>query len=196
MKIQISVLIALLISTAAYAQEPVRQKEVGLIFTGLNNFGVTFRTGKVNSLWRFSGLNLSGSNQDITSATTVSNSTNNGFDFRVGKEFRKPISESLVLRYGLDGSFSYSKTESEVTSTNQDFYSKRVSYGPGVNLIVGLNYKISKYILIGAELLPSIQYFTGTQKERNNSTETTSDISSLSYGFSNTSAVLSLVYQF
>jgi len=199
MKIKISILIALLISTIAYAQEPVRQKEVGLIFTSLDNFGVTFRTGKVNSLWRFNAANLSGLNGKTPADSITTKFSNGGFKFQVGKEFRKPISESLTFRYGVDISFNYTKNVNEYINNNnpnQGAYRKEVSYGPGVNLVIGANYKVSDHVFIGAELQPYLIYYKGESYTRTNLSVTENETSSFSYGFSTSSAAISLVVQF
>jgi hypothetical protein len=38
------------------AQEPVKQREIGLAFRNLHEFGLTFKTGNDKSLWRFNAV--------------------------------------------------------------------------------------------------------------------------------------------
>lgn len=189
----------LLLSLTSFAQELSRKKEVGLTFSSLNNFGITYRIGKENSLWRFNVLALSGNNQNGTADSIETKFVNNNFNFRIGKEFRKSIAGNLVFRFGLDLSFYYSKMENnrnDISTANYDYLTKTTTYGPGLNLVIGLNYTISKSFSIGAELLPALQYTMGTRTDKDPFSEVKSDIKGYNYGLSNTSAILSIVYQF
>ncbi len=189
-------MLAASLSIASYAQQ--RQKEVGIAFSNLNSFGVFYRVGSQKSLWRFSVLNVSQNNQTQSSSNQEITNSNFNFSIRIGNEFRKPITDQLNFRIGGDLMFNYNtntRVRDDQTAANFDTYSKTTSNGPGVNLVVGLNYKI-KSILIGAEILPYFQYGKGKSIERSNGTETISDISGTGYGFTSGSALLSLAYQF
>ena len=189
-----------LISFSLYAQDLPKQKEVGLTFSGLNNFGVTFRTGNAHSLWRFSTLFLYGSKESLEADSSETKSENGGFALKIGKEFRKPITQNLSFRFGADVSFEYFKYLNDVDDrsiSNNDNTRKKITYGPGINLILGLNYTLGKSIILGAELLPFVHYTIGTNTDKSlYFGEAKSDISGFSYGLSNTSALLSLAYQF
>lgn len=185
------------------AQETVKQKEIGLVFSNLDNFGFTFKTGNEKSLWRFNTLFLSGNNVDQTTDSSISKQTNMGFGIKIGKEYRKKIVGNLEFRYGIDLSFSYSQSKIEYndkTVFDNDRLNKRITYQPGINLVLGFNYLINKNIVLGAELLPGFAYTTGTSVEKNyynnNDDEIKTDISGFNYGLSNTSVLLSLVYRF
>ncbi|MCX6234995.1 MAG: hypothetical protein NT175_09800 [Bacteroidetes bacterium] len=203
MKKVLFILIALSMSFIVMAQEKPKQKEVGLAFSSLNNFGLTFRTGTNKSLWRFNTLLILGSNrtQNEDSSELITNSI--GFDTRIGKEYRKNIAENLELRYGADLSFSfdYSKYDhNDKSADNEDRLSESTTYRPGINALFGLNYVINNKFVIGAELLPGFSYLIGktTQKNisNNESQEVKTDNSGFNYGLSNTSALLSITYRF
>jgi hypothetical protein len=71
------------------AQETVKQKEIGLVFSNLDNFGLTFKTGTDKSLWRFNTLFISGSNMDNTADSLVNNQSNMGFGVKIVKSTAK-----------------------------------------------------------------------------------------------------------
>ena len=185
------------------AQESMKQKEIGLVFNNLDNFGLTYRTGSDKSLWRFNTLFISGNNMDETADSSVNKQNNMGFGFKFGKEYRKDIVKNLELRFGIDLSFTYSQSKydyNDKTVDDDDRLDEQTTYRPGINLVFGLNYVINDRIVIGAELLPNFSYTFGTSIEKysyiNNGNEVKSDISGFSYGLSNTSALISLAYRF
>ncbi len=181
------------------AQE--KQKEVGLLFSNFDNFGLTYKTGTNKSMWRFNTLILNGSNRIEITDSLETESKGFGFSIQVGHELRTNISDNLEFRYGADLSFTYNNSEydyDDKTIDNHDQISERSVYEPGFNFVVGLNYKINDHFILGAELLPSISYKTGTEKGKNSLDEYVleKDISGFSYGLSNSSARLSLIYRF
>lgn len=195
MKKVIIITFAVTLSIVSYGQS---QKEAGIAFSNLNSFGVFYRVGSPKSLWRFSVLNVTQNSQTQSSSTQEITTSGSSFSIRIGNEFRKPMTDQLNFRIGGDLMFNYSTTTSDrndKTTANFDTYSKTTSSGPGLNLVLGLNYKI-KSILIGAEILPYFRYSKGKSTDRNNGTETTSDVSGTSYGFTSGSALLSVAYQF
>jgi len=203
MRKSLLILLCLSMSYFLMAQETVKQKEIGIVFSNLDNFGLTFKTGTDKSLWRFNTLFLSGSNMDYTADSSVNKQNNMGFGIKLGKEYRKEIVKNLELRFGADISFTYSQSKSDYddkTVDDDDRLNKQTTYRPGINLVFGFNYILNDNFVIGAELLPNFSYTTGTSVEKyyytNNGNEVKSDISGFSYGLSNTSVLLSLAYRF
>ncbi len=203
MKKCLVVLISLSLPLFLKAQEVEKQKEVGIFFSNLDNFGLTFRTGTNKSLWRFSTFSMSGlqSNQDSDEADNKRN--NFWIGIGVGKEFRKDIVEKLELRFGADLTFSYSylkaDQENKTDTDSYDHYEQKTYY-PGINLVFGLNYKLSDHFIIGAEFLPYFRYeigeYVSSRSWVNNGDEVKTDTSGFSYGLSNSSVRLSLAYRF
>ena len=201
MKKLVLVFIALTMSVIVIAQEKSKQKEVGLVFNNLDNFGLTYKTGTNKSLWRFSTLLISGRNTDEKADSLVRNQNNIGFAIKLGKEYRKVIVENFELRYGADLSFSYNQSTSsddDKSIDNHDIIFEQTIYQPGINLVIGLNYVFKDRFVIGAELLPHFSYISGKSKRSSYryDEDIESDISGFSYGISNTSALLSLSYRF
>ena len=203
MRRSLLLLLSLSMSYCLMAQEPVKQQEAGLTFYNIDSFGLTYRTGTEQSLWRFNTLIISGNNTDNSTSTTVSKDKNTGFNFRVGKEYRKELADKLELRYGGDVSFAYRqvKTEFENKSAPNNFRSSnRTIYEPGVNIVVGFNYMLNENLILGAEVLPSFNYYSVKLTEKdsniNNGTEIKADTSGYNYGLSNGSALLSIAFRF
>lgn len=203
MKNLLLILVGIFMPLLIMAQETKKIREIGLVFSNLNNFGLTYKIGSNQSLWRFNTLFISGSISDATADSSVEKQNNIGFGFKFGREYRKNIVENLELRFGADLSFTYtqSKYDNNDKSVNDnDQLNERITYEPGINLIFGMNYVCNNKLVIGAELLPYFSYTTGTSKEKyyyfNNGNEKKSDISGFSYRLSNTSALLYLAYRF
>lgn len=203
MKKSFVILLTLTMPLFLLAQETTKQREVGLVFSNLDNFGLTYRTGSNKSLWRFNTMFISGNSSEETADSTVSTQSNAGFGIKIGKEYRKEIAQNFEFRVGADISFSYSKYKSELIDksvVNHDRYREQTIFYPGINLVFGLNYVLSEKLVIGVEALPFFRYSTGTSKSMNmasnNDLEVKSDISGTSYGLSSSSALLSVSYRF
>lgn len=197
------ILLCLSLSCFLMAQEKVKQKEIGLVFSSLDNFGLTFKIGTEKSLWRFNALFIDGHKRDNVSDSLSEKYNSTGFGIRLGREYRKVIVQNLELRYGADISFNYGHGINDVDYNYvhyNDYYLEQTTYTPGINLVVGLNYVIKEKLVLGAELLPYFSYTTGTSIEKgrysNFDEEVKSDISVFNYGISNTSALLSIAYRF
>jgi len=203
MRKSLLILLGLSMSYALMAQEPVKQKEIGLVFSNLDNFGLTYKTGTEKSLWRFNTLFISGSTLDNIADSQENKQSNTGFGVRIGKEYRKALADKLAFRYGADLSFSYNQSTQEYKNkaiVNNERKLERTTYQPGINIVFGLNYELSDHFVLGVELLPGFSYTTGTSVEKNfsnpNDEEQKGDISGFNYGLSNSSALLSLSYRF
>ena len=194
MRKSLLILVTLIVSLFLTAQEKTKQKEVGLIFSSLDNFGLAFKAGSDKSLWRFNALIISGSNHEETGDSLYVKDSQIGFAVQFGKEYRKIIVENLEFRYGADILFRYTKSKSDYNDksvNDSDRFSERIIYEPGINLVFGLNYVIKDKFVIGAEVLPAFTYRTGKRVYN----ETEHDILGFSYGLSNMSAFLSLSYR-
>ncbi len=201
MRNSLLIVVFLSMSFGLMAQETVKIKEVGIAFRGLSDFGLTYKTGTNKSLWRFNALNASGSNNIQTSDSLVVSQRNMGFGFAIGKEFRKDITDKLELRYGADLSFNYTQYTSHsddqrVLSSDTEYKSE--TYRPGINLVFGLNYKISDKVILGAEMLPSISYSTGPTTGNNlyYTSNGKGKTSGFNYGLSSSPLLLTLSYRF
>ena len=193
--------LAIIISISVNAQDSLRIKEVGISFASLNEFGLIYRTGNSKSVWRLNSLFIGGGqSQEI--ADSLERSDNfTGLSVEIGKEYRKEIAKDFTLRYGLDLGFRYNKSirkRMDLANPGRDREDTNFSYGMYINIVLGFNYKFNESLLIGAEILPSINYSKGSSIEYNpfSGNYDEFDRSSFTYGFSNNSARLTLAYRF
>ncbi len=187
---------------STHQQEPIKQKEVGLAFSNLDNFGFTYKFGTDKSLWRLNTLFLRGNHMEMPTDSILNVQNELGFGVKFGKEYRKEIVENLEFRYGADLSFNYSASKSEIddrTLMNMNRLHERKTYSPGINLVLGLNYVVKDKLVIGAEILPNFSYSTTTQIQKTTSSnynnEVRRNITGFNYGFSSSSLLLSIAYR-
>ncbi len=192
-------LIALILSTFIMAQEKTKVKELGLTFKNLNEFGFSYKVGTTKELWRFNAMSISGSNTDIEFNNDNDDFKGFGFSFKVGKEYRRHVSEKVEFRYGADLSFGYryDKYTRHNTENRYGYEVKENTYSPGINLVLGLNYKINDQFIFGAEIMPYLNYSIS----ESTTTAATfgkhkSDYSNFNYGFDSSSVLLSVAYRF
>lgn len=190
---------ALTLTLGVMGQENATHKEIGLAFSNLDNFGVSFKTGTNESLWRFSTLLINGSNNKNDYETSERTTNNSGLELKAGKEYRKNIADRFDYRYGMDLSFSYKREKSELINELPDQYDQittnnRFSYG--INFVLGLNYNLNENIILGAEILPAITYSSMNNKQDINDVETTIKSHSINYGLSSKSVLLTLGFRF
>lgn len=201
MKKSIAVLACVALSTLAFAQEKEtpKQQEVGITFSDLDNFGLTYRIGNQRSMWRFNAAtftgNTLGDNQGDNDATDIA------FQIGAGKEFRKNVVDKLEFRYGLDllMGLDYSKTENGTPSpANPTTERTSTLLAPELNLVFGLNYVISEHFVMGAEVLPFFRYNwrQNTTEFIDNSPKEENTETNYQYGFTTNSLRLSAVFRF
>jgi hypothetical protein len=180
-----------------------RIKEIGLTLEGFDDFGINYKVGKPDALWRFNSVFISGGRSE-SSFTSDSEEIQKSFGIGVGigREFRKPVVENLQFRYGVDITFNYYTSESEQIRDYDPYYNKTVNrnqYRPGLSLILGVNYIIKEKFIIGAEILPGVYYSTAEDAtDYHNSNEADTHLDSSSFGFqgSLSTAVVTLAYRF
>ena len=193
-------LFALCIALSVIGQETTRQKEIGLLFRDLDSFGMGYKTGTASALWRFNTMLLNGRTFQEEFSNSERTQKSFGFNLEFGREFRRDVAKNLEIRYGADVSFGYQYVESDGRDVPSRInYSESRTFTPGINLVFGFNYVINNSLIIGAELLPGVDYTTGTNRFTDTFSDeerTKSDISTFNYGISNTSALLSLSYRF
>lgn len=89
-------------TTPLFAQEKPLRRELGLTFTGINSFGLTYRQGGDESLWRFRAFSALGNTNNETADSSNRLSQNFDFFLGAGREYRAPLTGNFQLRYGAD----------------------------------------------------------------------------------------------
>jgi hypothetical protein len=182
-------------ATCAVHAQSGPYREAGLAFHGLNHFGVIYRTGTADRLWRFNSSFVTGNNEKSRSDNQERIIRNFNGSLWAGREYRKSLHEKIQIRTGFDISLDFrhwkQKTD-DLTVFNNDDEQSRTTWRPGVNAVIGMNYLISDRMLVGFELLPGIGYVFGTEMRRSAGQNREWDISGFDVDLSN-SAMLTFV---
>lgn len=193
---------ALFIGFSASAQSSNRSHELGLLFSNPDRFGITYRFGVEELVWRINLLRMDGGREDLNEESGHLRTTDYGFQLRFGKEYRIPLSDKLELRYGGDLSMGFGYLKTEFDLDPQGAFEPQqtwtvTSYTPGLNLVLGANYELVDKLWIGVEILPGVSYTSETSEiEREGVDDVeTREATRISYGLRNFGALLSLTYR-
>ncbi len=178
-----------------------RIKEAGLSFYDLDGFGLNYKVGTHEKLWRFNSLAGSIYSTEETYLSTETERKGFGVYASVGREFRKRLADDFEFRYGFDLSFDYgrSKSESYVNDHAGIAYSEKIQgYSTGINAVFGINYLIKGKIVIGGELLPGLKYVRNSIEKHSMITNETQEQNNtrLNFGFGSSSILLVIAYRF
>jgi hypothetical protein len=127
---------SILAGLTCFAQaDTLKKREVGLVFSNLNSFGLCYKSGKGNTLFRITALSLTGTNNNgdysnfSTNGTANSipaNTTNSfGAGLNIGFETRKQINPNFYFYYGAALISAYSQSQATAinpTTYNIDYY--------------------------------------------------------------------------
>lgn len=152
--------LALIISVFAFSQEK-KVKEVGLSFSNLDNFGLSYKVGCDNKFWRLNILTISGNISTNENENYIGDDNQFNAGLRLGREYRKDIKDNFQFVYGADLSFSYTNDKQNtdrIPAAENAIVEVTNIYRPGINLVVGMNYEINNKLVLGAELLPGVSY--------------------------------------
>lgn len=199
MKKAILITTMVLCFTLVSAQESIR--ELGLSFKNLDYFGLNYKVGTQERLWRFNSM--AGSAYGGKETYLSSEMERKGFDvaLSVGREFRRDVADDFQLRYGFDLSLGYGQSNAESKQVDQAGISsseKQRSLSAGMNAVVGVNYLIKGKIVIGGELFPGLSYNRNKIERTNFIDDSASEQknSRLGFGFGTSSVLLVLAYRF
>lgn len=203
MKRMLLLLVAFAIIGSLFAQEKVKQKELGLVFESFNSFGIMYKFGHQKSMWRLKTLYGSGQNSESSATDAEYNNKRYYIGLAFGKQFSKPITDKLDLIYGIDLKYSYFYSY-DLRVSSEDYQSantERMEYyhAPGLNLVLGFNYIIHESIIIGVELLPGFSYAMGKRTESYSDypeNDMEFDNTQFNFNISSSSAMVSLAYRF
>ncbi len=207
-KIIILFILCLFASTYFSQARKLKTKEASIIFYNFQNYGLMHKQGKEASegvaaekLWRFrlltGGYDI---NKQKNSSTTNTENSRIRFDFSVGREHRKSLNNNLNFIYGIEltGGINFNDSKTFIEFNGKELLTggqKSTSLSTGIIGVIGLNYLIKEKLLIGVELLPSAIYTkTNINPYLSNPSSRTSD--SFSFGFGNSSALLSVGLRF
>lgn len=175
-----------LFSITTFAQE--KQKEVGTVFNSLNQFGLTYRVGNTNSMWRITTIAALNNSNNSKSDSSNRDSSGLTISLKLGKEFRKSVTNQLEFRYGFDVDYSYYSFKNEshsyyydweyengniVSSTIVERSEKYTAtiHSVGIQLVLGVNYVVKEKLIFGIEINPAFMYKFGENTRKNYSSD-------------------------
>ena len=181
------------------AQDSTKVKELGLTTRSLDSFGITYRFGTKTALWRIGIPYIKGYNNEETESeySTIRKTLNFNLGISIAREWRKPITEKLEGRIGSSLGCTYSKLIDEQLTSSKN---TTTNFIPNIGVIFGMNYYINETFIIGAEIIPRINYLISkreTSITNPNSTEKyEKESKTIDYTISSNNALISLIYQF
>lgn len=154
MKNYLCLLILLFIFTPYFSQKKV--KEVGLNFYNFQNYGMFYKVGNGESMWRFRVLNGAiGFSESVNSRNITTNNFYLNITASAGREKRKEITPKLSFVSGIELLTSINYTAQMGTSSAR---SSRSRLGIGIGGVFGLRHEFNKRFFAGAEILPNLMY--------------------------------------
>jgi hypothetical protein len=159
----LTMIFAMAISMAtAQATTPTRKHhELGFTFSSLNGFGLRYKTGSDNNLFRITAMQLFGHHDDTYGREQDSIDYKDryyGANLEAGWEHRFEVAPSFFIALGADAGFTYSRTEhNSYVGTNEN-WTKRNTFGPSISLVTGATYVVKNRLVLSAEISPSVMY--------------------------------------
>lgn len=166
----------------AIGQSSEKYRDISITTSSFNNFGLMYRVGKENNMWRFQTVFID-ADYSVSHALEIDPDfqseftnylTSYSMGLSAGKEWRKPLAERFNLRLGVDIYATYSFENEERYTPDKDsatakFQTKNNSLSLGPRAVFGFDYSFSKSFLVGINLSPYLYY-------RWNSIKTTSEV--------------------
>ena len=172
-----------------------RINEVGLTFSGLNQFGINYKLEKKNNwYWRFSSLVASGNTENNTYDSVTYHNSDNSIGFSAGIEKRIHINSDFQFKYGFDASTYLTSIKNH--SERNDEKQKMFSIAPGAAVILGFNYLIGEHFLVSAEFAPRVYYRYTKETTQYGDDETIQKTNTLGFSANTSSISITIAYRF
>lgn len=173
-----------------------RINEVGLTFSGLNQFGINYKLEKKNNwYWRFSSLAASGNSGVYIRDSIESSISSNSFGVGAGIEKRIHINSSFQFKYGFGASTYLNSTKNDWDRNDEK--QKIFSISPGASVILGFNYLIGEHFLVSAEFAPRVSYrFRKETTQYGDNDEIIEKTNTLGFSANTSSISITIAYRF
>lgn len=184
------------------AQEKVKQKELGLVFRNFDNFGLMYKFGDQNSMWRLKSIYGNSNKDEIESDYTNRITKRKRLSVSLGKQFVVQIQEKFYFIYGVDLSTSFYNSNIENKYDSEEVYSETTEKNNlvlGLNGVIGFNYLLGERFVFGFEILPGASYSIGKENQKStmeDSVDKEYNLSRFFLGLSSSSALLNFAYKF
>ncbi|WP_420460215.1 hypothetical protein [Neolewinella sp.] len=175
MRYSILIILSLTLCSGVRAQD-ARNRELGLRFTGLEDFDLIYKKSLTEDTYRRYRF-FTGQLTFIDVEGTSVGAFNAGAS--IGKETRRTIADRVQFVRGPEFFLSLG------LSTTDDVFLATVQ--PGIGYVLGFLYQASDHFLVGIETIPSVSLLYGNGDAR---------VINFSAGFSSQAVALTAVYRF
>ena len=187
--------IEIIAQDAEQSKKP-RINEVGLTFSGLNQFGINYKLEKKNNwYWRFSSLAASGNSVNNKYDSITDHRSDYNIGFNAGIEKRIHINSDFQFRYGFAAStyLNFTKSHRETNDKKEKIF----SIAPGAAVILGFNYLIGEHFLVSAEFAPRVYYrYTKETTQYGDDDEIIEKANTLGFSANTNSISITIAYRF
>ena len=154
-KLLVTLILTFLFAGNIFSQDSSKSNEIGVYFTSTYRYGIRYKHGNENLMFRITALRFSSDSYDSEYNTGEQYESDEiGFGLNLGMEIPISITEKFNFFYGPELSGEYSYDEEKYV----DNYTYRKVYEFGLGFIMGFAYKINTELLISVELVPSLYY--------------------------------------
>lgn len=141
-----------------FSQDLTRIRELGIFTSGFNDdFGVRFKTGTSQLMYRFSvaSLNVSNAEYDF-GGNNVADEDEFGIALAGGIEIPVSLNDRFDLFYG--GELLFQHNNADVV--DEEDVSQFKFTGIGAGAVLGFSYYLSPKVKLSAEIIPSLTFVT------------------------------------
>ena len=157
--------------------------EIGVRFSGLNDFNFLYKKGKSEN--KFTRYRLGVANFQFAKNDSDSKATNMSLAFGIGFERRKKIVDQLFFIHGFEPSLQVNYHRANGNNTYQ--------FTPRIGYILGIQKDFSNNLSLSLETIPSI---AASFNRNNSSNDNHSNNYSIQGGFSTNLLSIGLTYRF
>ncbi|MEN6453911.1 MAG: hypothetical protein ABFD10_06605 [Prolixibacteraceae bacterium] len=162
-KLSILLVIVAGLTNPVFSQDVIKIRELGIFTSDFNDFGVRFKTGTDDLMYRFSiaSLNLSNAEYDFGSGN-IKDEDEFGISLAGGVEIPVSMNDRFDLFYG--GEISFQHSNSDIVNENSIAQLKFTGIGAGV--VLGFSYYLSPKVKLSAEVVPGLNFVTVKEDDK------------------------------
>jgi len=171
------------VTDLVYSQSD-KVQELGIFTADFNGFGIRYKVGTNNLLYRFSVASLSMSSAEYDFGSVTQDEDDHGLALAGGFEIPVSMNDRFEVFYGGEASFQYEDGD----MVNEDEISKMKFTGYGLNAVLGFSYSVSPKVKLSAEITPGLTFIKVKEGDL--------EVSGWKFQFNNQDAVITLGFRF
>ena len=181
-RLLILLILTFLFAGNIFSQDSSKSNEIGIYFTSTSRFGLRFKLGSENIMFRITALALYLTDEETETEEYTREYNRTGFGLNFGLETPISITKDFNFFYGGEFMLEYS-----YRATHTDTYhDKDKNYEAGLGIILGFAYKINQDFIVSAEIVPKYYYSYDESSNQNSKTygfRLTNDYAGITVGY-------------